>query len=109
MKTDPFKVPLKDKADLLLSLWSEAKKVAGIAFLDASSHAYDEWKLVATTVGSLVEQRIVRVGVDYEVTAKNDKTGEFVTRRHDLPPMQSGWEHITDSTLVADAKKIAED
>ena len=109
MKTDPFKVPLKDKADLLLSLWGEAKKVAGIAFLDASSHAYDEWKLVATTVGSLVEQRIVRVGVDYEVTAKNDKTGEFVTRRHDLPPMQSGWEHIADSTLVADAKKIAED
>ncbi len=109
LSVDPLKVPIKERAELLLSLWPEAKKVAGVAFLDAEAHAIDEWKLVATSVGSIIEQRIVRVGAEYTVTAKNDRSGEFVTRRHDLPPMQAGWEHITGSTFAADAQKIAED
>jgi len=109
MSVDPFTVPLADRAALLLALWPEAKKVRGIAFLDGGTHASDEWKLLATSEGSLIEQRIVRVGVDYQVTAKNDKTGEFVTRAHELPPMQAGWEYIAGASLLADARKIAED
>lgn len=106
---DPFTVPLAEKAELLLSLWPEAKKVSGVAFLDGVAEAFDEWKLVATTDGSLIEQRIVRVGAGYTVTAKDDKKGEFVTRAHELPPMQAGWEFVTKSPLVADARKMAED
>ncbi len=109
LSVDPFTVPLADKAALLLSLWPEAKKVSGVAFLDASADAIDEWKLLATTDGSLIEQRVVRVGAGYTVTAKNDKTGEFVTRAHELPPMQAGWEYVTGSSLLSDAKKMAED
>ena len=108
MSVDPFGVPLADRAALLLALWPEAKKVKGLSFLDASTQAYDEWKLLATSEGSLIEQRVVRVGVDYTATAKNDK-GEFVTRAHELPPMQAGWEYITNAPLVADVRKIAED
>ena len=106
---DPFTIPLAHKAGLLLSFYPEAKKVAGVAFVDASSDAFDEWKLLATSDGSLIEQRIVRLGVGYKITAKNDKTGEFVTREHELPPMQGGWEYVTKSSLVADARKMAED
>ncbi|HEX9296629.1 MAG TPA: TldD/PmbA family protein [Polyangiaceae bacterium] len=109
LSVDPFKVPLADKAALLLSFWPEAKKVSGVAFLDASAEAIDEWKLLATTDGSVIEQRIVRVGAGYSVTAKNEKTGEFVTRAHELPPMQAGWEYVTESSLFADARKMGED
>jgi TldD protein len=108
MSVDPFTVPLADRAALLLSLWPEAKKVKGLAFLDASTQASDEWKLLATSEGSLIEQRVVRVGADYVATAKNDK-GEFVTRAHELPPMQAGWEYITGASLLGDVRKIAED
>jgi TldD protein len=108
MSVDPFAVPLADRAALLLALWPEAKKVKGVSFLDGSADAYDEWKLVATSEGSVIEQRIVRVGVHYLVTAKNDK-GEFVTRAHELPPMQAGWEYVTGASLLPDVRKIAED
>ena len=109
MSVDPFTVPLADRAALLLALWPEAKKVRGVAFLEGSADTFDEWKLVATSEGSLIEQRIVRVGADYMVTAKNDKTGEFVTREHELAPMQAGWEYVSGATLLPDVRKIAED
>ncbi|MET0591974.1 MAG: TldD/PmbA family protein, partial [Polyangiaceae bacterium] len=109
MKVDPFTVPLAERAALLLALFPEAKKIRGVAYLDGNADAFDEWKLVATSEGSVIEQRIVRVGADYSVTAKNDKTGEFVTREHELPPMQAGWEYVTGATLLADVRKIAED
>jgi TldD protein len=105
---DPFQVPLSEKAEMLLEIWSEVRKVSQAAFLEGAAHAFDEWKLVATSDGSLLEQRLVRVGAGYSVTAKNDKTGEIATRAHELPPMQAGWEYITGSTLVSDARQIAE-
>ncbi len=109
MEVDPFEVTLAEKVEMLLSLWPEAKKVAGVAFLDAECEAFDEHKVFASTEGSVLEQRVVRVGAGYSVTAKDDKLGEFVTRAHELPAMQAGWEHVAGSSLVEDARKIAED
>jgi TldD protein len=109
IEIDPFDVPLGEKAALLLSFWPEAKKVAGIAFLDASCEAFDEHKVFASSEGSVIEQRIVRVGAGYVITARDDKQGDFVTRAHELPPMQAGWEHVTGSSLSADVRKMAED
>jgi TldD protein len=108
MQIDPFSVPLADKAALVLSFWPEAKKVAGVAFCSASYEAADEWKLLATSEGTLVEQRIVRVNAGYDLTAKDGK-GDFVTREHELSAMQAGWEYLTGSTLVTDARKMGED
>jgi TldD protein len=105
---DPFDVPLSEKAEMLLEIWSEARKVAQVAFLEGAAHAFDEWKLLATSDGSLIEQRVVRVGAGYSITAKSDRTGDIATRAHELPPMQAGWEYITGSTLVSDARQMAE-
>ncbi|NUO50087.1 MAG: TldD/PmbA family protein [Polyangiaceae bacterium] len=109
LETDPFDVSLAEKAALLLSFWPEAKKVAGVSFLEASCEAFDEHKVFASSEGSVIEQRIVRVGAGYEITARDDKQGEFVTRAHELPPMQSGWEHVTGSSLATDVRKMADD
>ncbi len=109
MQVDPFLVPLADKASLALSIWDEAKQVAGIAFCSAWCEAFDEWKMLATSEGSLIEQRIVRVGAGYELTAKDDKKGDFVTRSHQVPAMQAGWEHVTDGKLAQGARKVAEE
>jgi TldD protein len=109
MEVDPFIVSLADKAAMTLAIWPEAKQVAGIAFCSAWCEALDEWKLLATSEGSLIEQRVVRVGAGYELTAKDDKAGDFVTRTISVPSRQAGWEHVTRGELAKGARKGAEE
>jgi TldD protein len=106
---DPFKIPLADKADLLLAINAEAMKVKGIKFCTSSFEALGEWKLYANSDGASIEQEIVRLGPGYTVTATDSTTGEFVTRSHEIPPMQAGWEYVESSTMLADARETAED
>jgi TldD protein len=83
--------------------------VKGAKYMDAATRVLAEEKTFASTEGSLIEQRIVRVEARYTVTATDDATGEFVTRSHELAPMQAGWEHVARASLKNDARKIAED
>jgi TldD protein len=106
---DPFKIPLEDKAELLLAINREAMKVAGVKFVTSSYAAQAEWKLLATSEGTYLEQEIVRLSPGYTVTAVNDKRGEFESREHDLPARQAGWEYVEQAPLVADARRIAEE
>jgi TldD protein len=106
---DPFKIPLEDKAALLLAINAEVLKVKGVKFVSSSYAALGEWKLFASTDGGYIEQEIVRLGPGYEATAVDEKTGEFVSRAHELPPRQAGWEYVEESSLLADARKIGED
>ena len=108
MIKDPFKISLEDKAELLLSINREAMKVPGIKFVNSSYTAVSEWKLLASTDGAYIEQQIVRVGPGYSVTAVDDKRGEFESCNHDLPPRQAGWEYVEGASLVADARRVAE-
>jgi TldD protein len=106
---DPFKIPLEDKAELLLEINREALKVPGVRFVNSWYAGISEWKLFASTEGAYIEQEIVRLNPGYTVTAVDDKRGEFESRTHDLPPRQAGWEYIAGSTLRADARRIAEE
>jgi TldD protein len=106
---DPFKIPLEDKAELLLEINREAMKVPGVRFVNSWYAGNSEWKLLASTDGAYLEQEIVRLGPGYSVTAVDDKRGEFESREHDLPPRQAGWEYVERSTLKADARRIAEE
>ena len=105
---DPFKIPLEDKAELLLSINREAMKVAGVKFVSSSYFANSEWKLFASTEGAYLEQEVVRVGPDYSVTAVDNKRGEFESVSHTIAPRQAGWEYVESAPLVADARKVAE-
>ena len=106
---DPFKIPLADKADYLLAINAEAMKVKEVKFVNSWFYALGEWKLFASSEGATIEQNITRLGPGYRVTSVDSQTGEFVSRGHELPPMQTGWEYVEDSTLLVDARQIAED
>jgi TldD protein len=106
---DPFKIPLEDKAELLLAINREAMKVAGVKFVTSHYAGISEWKLLASTDGTYVEQQLVRLGPGYTVTAVDDKRGEFESRDHGFPPRQAGWEYIEEAPLVADARRVAEE
>ena len=105
---DPFEVPIGEKAALLQGAWADARAVKGAKYMDGETRAVLEEKTFASTEGSLVSQRILRVHATYAVTAVDD-AGDSVSRQHELPPMQAGWEHVARSTLRRDARRIAED
>jgi TldD protein len=106
---DPFKIPLADKAALLLAINAEAMKVKGVQFVRSDYQALSEWKLFASSEGSYLEQEIVRLAPGYEATAVDGASGDFVSRAHELQPMQAGWEYVENAPLVADARRIGEE
>ena len=106
---DPFKIPLEDKAELLLAIGAEAQKVAGVRHVSASYDGTSEWKLFASSEGTYLEQEIVRVGPSYTVTAVDERRGLVASRTHDFAPRQGGWEVVTGSSLLADARRTAEE
>jgi TldD protein len=105
---DPFKIPLEEKAELLLAMNAEALKVKGVRFASASYYAISEWKLLATSEGSYLEQQMTRLAPSFEVTAVDDKRGEFETLSHPIAPRQTGWEYLERADLRADAKRMGE-
>jgi TldD protein len=106
---DPFKIPLEDKAELLLALNAEAMKVPGVKFATSSYSGTGEWKLFASSEGAFIEQAQTRVLPRLAATAVDTARGEFESRASELSPAQAGWEYVTGSSLLADARRIGED
>lgn len=107
MQIDPFEVPLADKAQYLLDLWPLVKGVRLVKYATAGFEALGEWKLFASSEGSVVEQTITRVWPSLSVTAVME--GQFESRAAELPPVQGGWEYVSRSPLKESARSIAED
>lgn len=104
---NPFTVPLAEKAQYLLDLWPLVKDVRLVKYANASFEALDEWKLFASSEGSVIEQTITRVWPSLQVTAVME--GQFESRAAELAPVQGGWEYVTGSKLKATARSLAED
>ncbi len=109
LQKDPFKIPVADKAELLLSVSERLRAVKGINFCAASLSTRLEWKLFASSDGALIEQSQTRIGPDYSATAIHPISGEFVSRAWDGQPLQAGWEHLESSHFLEDATRIAEE
>ena len=107
MQIDPFNVPLADKAQYLLDLWPLVKGVRLVKYATAGFEALGEWKLFASSEGSVVEQTLTRVWPSLSVTAVME--GQFESRAAELAPVQGGWEYVTGSNLKSSARSLAED
>lgn len=106
---DPFKLPVQDKAELLLAVSERLRAVKGINFCEASVSCRLEWKLFASSDGALIEQSQTRIGPDYSATAIDPQSGEFVSRGWDGQGLQAGWEHLEQSRFLEDATRVAEE
>jgi len=109
LEKDPFKIPVADKAELLLGLTAELLKVPGVKYANAQLQSRLEWKLFANSEGALIEQSITRMGPFYSATAIDEKTGEFATRAWEGQPRQGGFEVLEQSGFAADARRIGEE
>ncbi|MCA9662005.1 MAG: TldD/PmbA family protein, partial [Myxococcales bacterium] len=107
--TDPFKVPLKDKADMLLAAAQAALKVPGIRHANASAFSVREEKLLITSEGTRTHQAFFRVMPGLTASAVDIRRGRFASRDHEVQPALAGWEHVVAADLVAEAPRIAEE
>ena len=88
-----FDVPLKDKAELLLSV-NAAAMGAGASFVNSMLFLVNEQKYFASTDGSYVDQDVHRIWTPMTVTAVDKATGKFRSREGLSAPMGMGFEYL---------------
>src|SRR4029077_14938745 len=75
VKTDPFKVTLDDKIAFLLKVNEAVLANKGVFRVQSNMFFDYEWKYLATSEGSYIEQEIYRTNPGFTVTAlKNGKS-----------------------------------
>jgi len=109
LEKDPFKIPVADKAELLLAVSERLRKVKGVSFTRGWISTHLEWKLFASTDGALIEQSQTRIGPWYEATAVHATSGDFQSRAWDGAGLQTGWEYLEKSGFLEAATRVGEE
>jgi TldD protein len=110
IKTDPFDVPVEEKAALLLAANEAALKVPGARFVNSGMFFLREEKTFASTDGTFTVQTIYRTQPTMTVTAVAADFSDFQSRQStDVQPMGRGYEHVVEARLVENASRWAEE
>jgi TldD protein len=105
--TDPFEIPLEQRADLLLRANAAAMTVKGLSFVTSALAFVKEDRSFASSEGSVITQTVVRSSVPFQATAT--APGDFQTRGNVVAPASRGWEYVLEQDLVGNAPKWAEE
>jgi TldD protein len=93
IEKNAFEVPVKEKADLLLSVNDAAMK-NGANFINSFLFLVNEQKYFASTDGSYIDQDIHRIWPTFFITKIDAATGKFETRNALSSPMGMGYEYL---------------
>ncbi|MDX2129027.1 MAG: TldD/PmbA family protein [Chloroherpetonaceae bacterium] len=93
IEKDAFKIPIKDKADLLLKANAAAMK-KGANYINSVLFFVNEQKYFASSDGSYIDQDVHRTWPTFQVTCIDEKTGKFQTRDSLSAPMGMGYEYL---------------
>jgi TldD protein len=88
-----MEVPIKDKADLLLSV-NAAALAAGANFVNSTLFLVNEQKYFASTDGSYIDQDVHRIWAPMNVTCIDKASGKFRSRNGLSSPMGMGYEYL---------------
>ena len=88
-----FEVPIKDKADVLLSANARAME-NGASFINSIIFLVNEQKYFASTDGSYIDQDIHRTWPNFNVTVIDKQSGQFKTRAAFSAPVGMGYEYL---------------
>jgi len=108
-KIDPFTIPIERKVDLLMKVNEAALATKGISFVSSYLRAVREDRYFASTLGSRIQQDIVRSHAQFNVTAVDRAKGDSQSRRSLMAPTQQGWEAIEAYPLVQEAAQAGEE
>ncbi len=104
-EVDPFTVSLEDKIAHLTAVTDEIQKNKGVLFAFAQAGFKREWKVLATSDGSFIEQNVYYTTAEARATAR---TGSQVkTRTFSADGASKGYEHLVASNLKGRAGKLA--
>ena len=105
VKQKPEDVSLDDKIGFLMKINEAALKVPGVIRVQ-SNMAFDyEWKYLATSEGSYIEQEIWRTSPGFTVTAL--KNGKSKSRTFSVAPKSAGYEVVLDAKMLENVERIA--
>jgi TldD protein len=93
IEKNAFEVPVKEKADLLLSVNDVAMK-NGANYIDSIMFLVNEQKYFASTDGSYIDQDVHRIWPTFFVTKIDPKSGKFETRNALSAPRGMGYEYL---------------
>ncbi|HEX8003857.1 MAG TPA: TldD/PmbA family protein [Mycobacteriales bacterium] len=102
---NPFDVPLTEKIDLLLATTAAGREAKGIAYVEATTDAWQRTTVFRSTEGGWFDQRVLQVGGGLRGTA----LGEGELQRRSWPNSFrgqftcGGWEDVTGLDLPAHA------
>ncbi len=91
---NPFDVATSDKIERLKTLNAIALNDKQIDFVHAQYMGVEENKYFASSAGSRVRQKRVRLQCAIEATVVDKTGGQFETMRTNAPPVGQGWEYL---------------
>ncbi len=107
--TDPWNVPVEEKADLLLRANAEAMKADHVQYVFSALFFVKDERNYANTDGSVIRQDIVRSWPLMQITAVSPDFSDFQNRGNVAAPMARGWEYVLDCDLAGNAQKWGEE
>ncbi|PSL46225.1 TldD protein [Chitinophaga niastensis] len=93
IERNAFDVPVKEKADLLLSVNDAALK-GGANYIGSYMFLVNEQKYFASSDGSYIDQDIHRIWPTFQITKIDAATGKFETRNALSAPRGMGYEYL---------------
>lgn len=93
IEKNAFEVPVKEKADLLLSVSDVAMK-GGADYVGSFMFLVNEQKYFASSDGSYIDQDVHRIWPTFQITKIDKATGKFETRNALSSPRGMGYEYM---------------
>ena len=104
IEKDPWEVPLEEKVEMLRGVTSAMQETPAVLFAVASVGFEHEWKYLATSEGSFIEQVFHFVNYEANATAR---TGTQVKTRTFEGLAGAGYEALVKANLAGQAERIA--
>src|SRR5262249_47425469 len=104
IEKDPWAVPLEEKIEHLRKVTGTMQKNPSVLFAVASVGFENEWKYLATSEGSFIEQVFHFVNFEADATAR---TGTQVKTRSYAGMAGAGYEFLEKTDMVGHAERIA--
>jgi TldD protein len=97
IKTNPFEVPFKQRAEFLLGVHDIALKAnvgGNKVFVSSNLESVREEKFFASSEGSRIWQEITRINPGSWLTVSDNKSGQFASRALFVLPQGRGFEYV---------------
>jgi TldD protein len=107
MSMDPTTMSETDKQSALQSVVDLAMKNTGVVSANASASFNTEWKYLATSEGSYIEQDLISTSANFSVSSRRGEA--TATRSLGIPGGMGGWELVEAQRMRSNVDRLVEE